>query len=213
MDPNIQWHNETLGKKVVAMLEKNRFKASYFSDRESAVAYLLDLVPDGSSVGLGGSETSYALKLREKLSQKSCTLLDHHKPGLSKEEVLAVRRKQLTSNVFICSTNALTLDGELVNVDGVGNRVSAMIFGPEKVIIVTGTNKIVENLDAAQKRIEQIAAPVNNKRLNRPNPCVTTGQCMDCRSEYRICNITTIMRCCPSLTDVHVLIIGEDLGY
>ncbi len=213
MDPNVQWHHETLGKKTVAALEKNKFKAAYFPDRADAVAHLLSLVPDGSSVGLGGSETSHALQLREKLTQKGCTLLDHHKPGLSKEEVLKVRRQQLTSDVFISSTNALTLNGELVNVDGTGNRVGAMAFGPGRVIIVTGTNKIVEDLDAAQKRIELIAGPVNNKRLNKPNPCVKTGQCMDCQGEGRICNVTTIMRRRPHLTDIHVIIIGEELGY
>ena len=213
MDSNVQWHNETLGKRAVAALEKNKFKAAYFSDRASAVAHLLSLVPEGSSVGLGGSETGRALQIRDKLTQKGCTLLDHQKPGLSREEVLAIRRKQLTSNVFICSTNALTLNGEMVNVDGTGNRVGAMIFGPERVIILTGTNKIVEDLDAAQKRIEHIAGPINNKRLNFPNPCATTGQCMDCRSETRICNITTILRRCPPLTDIHVVVVGEDLGY
>ena len=213
MDSNTQWHYDTWGKRAVVALEKNNFMAAYFPDKPSAVEHLLSLVADGCTVGLGGSITGYQLQLREKLSQKRCTLFDHQQPGLSKEETFKIRRNQLTCDVFICSTNALTLQGELVNVDGTGNRVGAMIFGPNKVIVVTGTNKIVRDLNAAQQRIKDIAAPINNQRLNRPNPCVKTGQCMDCQSEQRICNVTTIMHKRPSLTDVHVVIIGEALGY
>jgi hypothetical protein len=213
MDPNMQWYREMRGKKVVSALEKNGFTAAYFSDRAGAAAHLLSLIPDSASIGLGGSVTIQALDIRQKLSQKGCTLLDHHKEGLSPEERHAVRCSQLTADVFLCSSNALTMHGEMVNVDGAGNRVAAMMFGPKRVIIVVGTNKLVNTLDEAHARIRAIAAPVNNKRLNYPNPCVETGECMNCRSKTRICNLTTIIHRQPLATDIHVLVIGEDLGY
>ena len=213
MDSNVQWHCDTWGKKAVAALEKNNFAAAYFPDTSSAMEHLFSLVADGCTVGLGGSVTGYQLQIRERLRQKNCTLFDHQQPGLSKEEVLMMRRNQLTCNVFISGTNALTLQGELVNVDGIGNRVGAMIFGPDKVIIITGVNKIVRDLDAATKRIKDIAAPCNSQRLNLPTPCTKTGQCVDCQSDRRICNVTTIMHKRPVLTEMHVIIIGEALGY
>ena len=213
MDINMQWHNETRGKKAVAALEKNGFTAAYFPDRASAAAHLLRLVPDGASVGFGGSMTIKAMDIGQKLIQKSCTLLDHGKEGLTPEERNALRRKQLSADVFLCSSNAVTMQGEMVNVDGTGNRVAAMMFGPERVLIVVGTNKLVNTLDEAHARIKAVAAPVNNKRINTPNPCVQAGECMDCRSKSRICNLTTIIRRCPPLTDIHVLVIGETLGY
>ena len=126
---------------------------------------------------------------------------------------MALRRAELTCDVFICGTNALTLDGKLVNVDGVGNRVAAMTFGPKQVIIVAGVNKIVRNVDEAERRIELLAAPLNNKRLNRPNPCTVAGICVDCQGPTRICNVTTILRKRPPATPMQILIVGEELGF
>ena len=213
MDANMRWYYETRGKKAVAALEKNGFTAAYFPDRASATTHILSLVPDGAKVGFGGSMTIQAMGIREKLAEKNCTLLDHHQEGLTPEESKAVRRQQLLSDVFLCGSNAVTMRGELVNVDGIGNRVAAMMFGPERVIIVAGTNKLVNTLEEAHERIRTVAAPINNKRLNYKNPCVESGQCMNCREETRICNLTTILHRRPFLTDIHVLIVGEELGY
>ena len=213
MDPNIQWHYEVRGKKAVAALEKNGFTAAYFPDRVNAAAHLLSLVPDGASVGFGGSMTIRAMNIMEELIQKGCTLLDHGKAELSPEERSSIRRKQLTADIFLCSSNAVTMRGEMINVDGAGNRVAAMMFGPERVIIAVGTNKLVNTLEEAHMRIKTVAAPINNKRLNYSNPCVQTGECMDCRSKSRICNLTSIIHRRPLFTDIHVLIIGEVLGY
>jgi hypothetical protein len=213
MDPLTQWHNETLGKRAAAALEKHGFTASCFPDGASAVRHLLELVPEGASVGLGGSATSKTLELGAKLALKKCTVLDHNLPELTVEERNKIRYRQMLSDVFICSSNAVTLKGELVNVDGTGNRVAAMIFGPKKVIVVAGTNKIVRDLDEADKRIKLVAAPMNNKRLGIQNPCATLGECADCNNSSRICNITTIISRRPSLTDFHVLIVGESLGF
>ncbi|MCL2790839.1 MAG: lactate utilization protein [Desulfobulbus sp.] len=213
MDPHMQWHHEMRGKKVVSALEKNGFTATYFQDRASAAAHLLSLVPDGASIGLGGSVTIQSMDIKHKLTQRGCTLLDHHGQGLSIDECNAVRRKQMHADVFLCSSNAVTMQGELVNVDGAGNRVASMMFGPKRVIIVVGTNKLVNTLDEAHDRIKTVAAPANNRRLNYPNPCVETGECMNCRSKTRICNLTTIIHRQPLFTDIHVLVVGEGLGY
>lgn len=213
METLTNWHNEALGQRAVKALEKNRFSAAYFADRASAVRHILSLVPEGANVGIGGSATEKSLDVGGKLKSKGCAVFDHNLPGLSAEEKVAIRHKQLAVDVFISSSNAVTLKGELVNTDGAGNRVAAMIFGPKRVIVVVGANKLVRDLDEAHKRIKMLAAPLNNKRLGTPNPCTVTGECADCHNDTRICNVTTIMSRKPSLTDIHVVIIGEDLGF
>lgn len=213
MDNLKQWHSEIMGKKAVDALEKKGFAAAFFPDRESAVKHILDLIPPGSTVGIGGSQTGKALGLGKRLQEADCTLYDHGQSGLTPEEILETRRKQLLSDVFLTSANAITLSGELVNRDGAGNRVAAMIFGPQKVIVIAGTNKIVKDLAEAEQRIKNVAAPMNNKRLDLPNPCVNTGVCVDCNSKTRICNVTTIISHRPLFTEIYVVIIGEELGF
>ena len=207
------WHNDVIGKKTVAALVKNNFTATYCKTGPEAVEKILDQIPANASVGIGGSWTVMQLGLLDKLAVRGNEVLNHSKPGLTPVEAAAIRIRQLTSDVFLTGTNAVTLDGKLVNTDGVGNRVAAMIFGPKKVILVVGINKIVKDVEAAEERIKLYAAPINNKRLNRPNPCTTTGECMDCKGDTRICNITTIMKKKPLLTDIHVFVVGEKLGF
>jgi hypothetical protein len=144
---------------------------------------------------------------------KNGVVLDHGVPGLRPEELLAIRRQQLTCDLFLTGINAITQEGWLVNVDGAGNRVAAMTFGPEKVIAVAGINKICKDLDAALERIRYLAGPLNNKRLARPNPCTQTGVCMNCQGESRICNIYSVLRHRPAISDFTVVLIGESLGY
>jgi len=199
--------------KTVAALNKNNFTAKYFQDRETAIREIIALIPEKSSIGVGGSWTIQQLGLLELLENQGHEILNHNKPGLTAEEILETRRRQLVCDVFLTSTNAVTMDGKLVNTDGVGNRVAAMTFGPKKVIVIAGTNKIVENVEQADHRIKSVAAPLNNKRLNKPNPCVKTNMCMDCQSPSRICNITTIISKRPVLTDFHIALIGEELGF
>jgi hypothetical protein len=207
------WHNDVIGEKTVAALVKNKFTATYCKTGPEAVGKILEQIPANASVGIGGSWTVMQLGLLDKLAARGNDVLNHGKPGLTPEEAIAIRRRQLTCDVFLSGTNAVTLDGKLVNVDGVGNRVAAMIFGPKKVILVVGINKIAKDVDAAIERINLYAAPINNKRLNRPNPCTTTGECMDCQGDTRICNVTTVMKKKPVLTDVHVFVVGDDLGF
>ena len=208
------WHNEALGAKAVEALGKNNFKASYVKTRQEAVDKVLSLIPADASVGFGGSWTTQnELGLHTTLEKRGNTIYNHGVPGLTPEESLAIRRKQLTCDVFLTGTNAITLDGKLVNVDGSGNRVAAMIFGPKKVVIVAGVNKIVRDVDAAEERIALHAAPMNNKRLNKAHPCTAAGICMDCQSPSRICNVTTIIRKSMPATDMHIIIVGEELGF
>ena len=214
MNDYLAWHAEALGAKAVEALNKNNFKATFVKTRQEAIDKVLALTPADAKVGIGGSWTTSAdLGLPGILEGRGNTVWNHGKPGLSAEEVLDIRRKQLTCDVFLTGTNAVTLDGKLVNVDGTGQRVAAMIFGPKKVVIVAGVNKIVRDVEEAERRIELYAAPLNNKRLNRPNPCTTTGICMDCQGPTRICNVTTILRKCSPLTETHVIVVGEELGF
>jgi len=207
------WHNETVGGAVVEALKKNGFEAEYCATGGDAAQRLLELIPEAASVGFGGSWTLKALGISEKLAARGNTILDHGAPGLTNEEKADIRRKQQICDVFLSGTNALTMDGKLVNMDGSGNRVAAMIFGPGKVIVVAGTNKIVKDTAAAEERIRMKAAPINNKRLGTPNPCSRTGVCMDCQGPTRICNVLTIIGKRPLGTNFHVLIIGEELGF
>lgn len=207
------WHSEKIGTKTVAALIKNNFQATYCQTRQEAVEQILALIPVEETVGVGGSWTVGELGLLDKLAARGNTMFNHGLPDLSAETRVELRRKQLTCDVFLTGTNAVTMDGRLVNTDGVGNRVASMIFGPKKVVIVVGVNKIVKDIAEAERRIQLYAAPINNKRLNTVNPCIRTGECMDCQGPTRICNVTTIMNKRPVLTDIHVVVVGEDLGF
>lgn len=208
-----QWHNSTIGKRVVKALEKNNFESYYFSTREEALNHLLDVIPDHSKLGIGGSLTLREIGLLDMLKEKGFTLYDHNDQSYTPAEKTVQRYKQLSCDVFLASSNAITLKGELVNIDGIGNRVASMTFGPQKVIIVAGINKVVRDIEEGLQRIRMYAAPLNTKRHESPNPCLKTGQCQDCQSTARICNITNIIHKCPPLSKIEVVIIGEQLGF
>ena len=160
-------------------------RRSIIARREAAAQFVLDFVVPGLSVGLGGSATIKELGIPEQAREKGAVILDHSQPDLSPEERQDVRRKQLVCDLFLSSTNAITLDGSLVNVDGGGNRVAALSFGPKKVIVVAGVNKICCDEAAAFERIRTHAAPMNNRRLGLANPCVAAGVCMNCRQRWQ----------------------------
>ena len=184
-----EWHEAAIGGRVVEALKKNGFEAVYFPQRQDAVKLVLDFVTPGMSVGLGGSATIKQLGIPEQAREKGAAILDHGQPDLSPEEKQDIRRKELVCDLFLSSTNAITLDGCLVNVDGNGNRVAALSFGPKKVIVLAGVNKICYDIDAAFERIRTYAAPMNNKRLGLVNTCTTTGVCMDCGSKQDMPNL------------------------
>lgn len=207
------WHNETIGLKVVEALKKNGFASVYCKSGAEASEFIMNNVVKGDKVGFGGSMTIKKLGIQEKVESIGGTVLDHGIASLSPDEKMETMRGELLSDVFLCSSNAVTLEGELVNIDGVGNRVAAMTFGPKKVIVVVGVNKICKNEAAAFQRIEQIVAPKNCKRLNMPNPCTKTGVCSDCKSDTRACRVYSVIKRKPMRTDITVVVVGEDFGF
>lgn len=211
-----KWHFEKKVERTLAALKKNRFDAIYIPSGKEAVAKVLELVSPNALVGAGGSVTVRELGLLEHLRSRGNKIADHWKARqkrLSPAEVMKTRRLLLTCDALLTSTNAVTEEGHLVNTDHAGQRVAAMIFGPKKVIIVAGVNKIVKDVDEALKRIKNVAAPMNAKRLNVKVPCTATGICTDCDSQNRICNVTTIIERRPVHTDITVILVGETLGY
>ena len=208
-----EWHDAAIGGRVVEALKKNGFEAVYFPQREDAVKFVLDFVVPGMSVGLGGSATIEELGIPEQARAKGAVILDHGQPDLSPEEKQEARRRELVCDLFLSSANAITLDGSLVNVDGNGNRVAALTFGPKKVIVVAGVNKICSDVAAAFERIRTYAAPMDNKRLGLANPCTTTGVCMNCDNKGPICRIYSVLKKRPMSADFTVLLVGESLGY
>lgn len=207
------WHGNTLGSKTVEALRRNRFDADFFETRENAANAVLQFIKPGMQVAFGGSQTAKQLNLQQLVTQAGAEILDHNAPGLSDEEKLEIMRRQQICDVFICSSNAISLQGELYNLDGHGNRVAAMAFGPRRVIVIAGGNKLVANEEAAWERIRTIAAPINFKRLNRPNPCTKTGICMNCNLPTRGCNIYVTTRRKPPMMDFSVYIVNESLGF
>jgi hypothetical protein len=211
-----RWYQETKIENTLKSLKANGFEAIYEPTKEKAVSKLLELIPKDATVGLGGSVTLREMNIPDILRERGNKVADHwvaRQKGASFEDVLKIRRQQINSDVFITSTNALTETGELINIDGGGQRVAAMIFGPKKVYVVAGINKIVRDVNEGLWRASNVASPINAKRLNRNTPCVKSGTCSDCRTEDRICRATTIIHRKLRCTELAVLIVGEELGY
>ena len=199
-------------EKTAKALEKNGFKVETPKGVEALRALSLEMAREAQTVGFGGSVGVSEAGLPKLMAEAGKTCLIHSLPGLSPEERLAVMRRQLTCDLFISGVNAVTLDGKVVNIDATGNRVSAMSFGPSKVLLVAGWNKISENLESAIARIKALAAPPNAKRLALETPCAKTGFCADCDSPQRICRIVHIMEKRPRMTDITIALVDENLG-
>lgn len=194
-------------------LKRNGFDIHFFQDTDEAKKFILDITIPYNSFGIGGSNTIRSLNIVEELKKQGKIIYDHWQDGLSKEEDLKIRLAQGRCDCFLCSANAISASGEILNIDGVGNRVTAMTFGPKKVIIVAGINKITPDLESAIKRAKEIAGPLRAKSLGVNTPCIKTGKCTDCDSPYRICRITTILHRKPLLTSISVVLINKELGY
>lgn len=204
---------ETQANTVIKALEKRNMKGYYCPDCASAVKLAGELVPAGSTVAFGGSVSLSESGVMDMLrSRDDIRLIDRSKAN-SPEEIKQMYRDSFSSDVYFMSTNAITADGELVNVDGNGNRVAAMIYGPDKVVIIAGMNKLVSTVDDALSRLGSIAAPANGVRLNRQTPCALTGFCHDCFSPDCMCSQTVITRRCSIPDRIHVILIGESIGY
>jgi len=208
-----QWLGRKQAEKCVENLNKHGFKALFFSNCTEARAYVLKTISSYESFGFGGSDTTRKLDIIDTLKKDKKLVYDHWESDLSPETSLKVRRNQSVCDCFFCSANAISLTGEIVNVDGVGNRTNAMSFGPGKVMIIAGVNKLTMDLQTALQRVRDIAGPMRAKSLGMQTPCAETGICSDCNSPQRICRITTILHRKPMLTDITVIIINEALGF
>ncbi len=199
-------------EEVITNLKKNFFEAIFIKNKVEARDYILNQIYPGMKIAFGGSMTVRSMEIQSYSKDRGAIVLDHGIAGYSQSQKIEIMRKQLTSDIFISSTNAITKHGHLVNVDGNGNRVASMIFGPKKVIIVAGLNKIVHSEEEAFKRIEFVAAPLNMKRLSRRTPCAEDGICHDCTCIERGCRAYTILKKRPALTPTEIIIVGEMLG-
>ena len=200
-------------QKTADALRKNNFDAYIAENGDEAVKIILSLISEGESIGLGGSVTLSELGIIDILRNQKYNLLDRYAKGIPSEQIGEILRQSLLSDVFLTSTNAVTENGELYNVDGRANRVAAMLFGPKSVIVVVGYNKIVKDLKAAEERVKYIAAPMNCTRLERNTPCRLLGSCVDCNSKDRICADKVIMSRQMVKGRVKVILVAEELGY
>ncbi len=208
-----KWLWERLAEKTVENLKKHGFDAHFVQSSQEAKDLILGLVEKFDSFGFGGSDTTRSLGLVEALREKNKTIYDHWQQGLSRERDLELRLQQGRADCFLCSANAIAATGEVVNVDGFGNRTNAMTFGPKKVVVVAGMNKVRPDLQSALARIKEIAAPMRAKSLGMKTPCAETGFCQDCNSPQRICRVTTILHRKPVMTDITVVLVNEELGF
>ena len=208
-----KWLWEKKAERCIQNLKKHRFDAHFAQTAEAAGNLVMKMVESYKTFGFGGSATLNRLSIKQALIDKGKTLFDHNDNTLSFEEKQAFRIKQGTCDCFLLSANGISETGEIVNVDGVGNRTNAMSFGPGKVIIVAGMNKVMPDLHSAIRRVRDVAAPMRAKDLGMDTPCAETGVCSDCNAPMRICNITAILHRKPMLTDISVVLINEELGY
>lgn len=207
------WHRGIILKDLSDRLKQREYTVEILNTREEITDFILGAVPVEASVGIGGSVTIRELGIDALLRQRGSRIYDHWDKDLSKEDVLKARKKQLSSDFFLTSLNAVTMTGQIVNIDGIGNRVASMIFGPGHVIAVIGINKIVKDVDEALWRIKNIATPMNCKRLGVKTPCASKGYCVECRPENSVCKITTIIEARPALTGFTIILSPLELGF
>lgn len=213
MEIHVKNRYSKLGPKIVEALKSRQFDAYYFDDRAEAIEKIVSLIPKEHQVSWGGSMTVASLGIQERLAKKGYSLLDRDKAE-TPEERAEIARRALLCDTYLSGTNAISEDGQLVNIDGFGNRVAAMIFGPKQVIVVAGMNKVAKTLFDAVSRARNIAAPVNVQRFpNLQTPCNTTGTCADCKSADTICSFFVTTRFCKPAGRIKVVLIGEDLGF
>jgi L-lactate utilization protein LutB len=200
-------------EKTIESLNKKGFKAVYVKDAQAALDYVLSVIGKDESVGVGGSITTQETGIVDALLSRGNTLYSHWIAKSKGQNAEEVRRKAMTADAYISSTNALTVAGDLINIDGTGNRTAAMIFGPNKVVVVAGKNKITSNPNTALARIKSVACPKNARRLGYDTPCARTGKCEECSGPDRMCNVVVRLQCPASGKEFHVVIIDGDFGY
>ena len=196
---------------LVKNLHSRHFDAYYCETTAQALEKALELIPEGSTVGWGGAMSAEQIGLIEALRAGKYTTIDRDKTAnMAEREKLM--KQCLTADVFIAGANALSIDGQMVSIDGNGNRVAALVYGPDSVVIVAGMNKVVDSLEDAIRRARTVAAPSNKQRFALQTPCEVTGTCADCKSDGCICNQILITRNCKPAGRIKFVIVGEELG-
>jgi L-lactate utilization protein LutB len=205
--------NQKLGPRVVKALQNRRFEAWYVESPAEAVDKALSLIPKDDVVSWGGSMTIAGLGIQERLVKEGYQVLDRD-AAKSPEERQEMMRRSLLCGTFLTSSNAISEDGQLVNIDGNGNRVAAMIFGPRQVIVVAGMNKVVKTLEDAYSRARTVSAPLNQQRFpSQKTPCNETGSCANCVVPDSICTFIVHTRLCKPAGRIKVILVGTDLGF
>ena len=199
------------GEILVKNLKSRHFDAWYCENAEAALAKALELIPEGASVSWGGAMSAQQIGLQAALKDGNYAVIDRY-AGQTQEERDQATKDAMFCDVYLTGANGLSLDGQMVNIDGTGNRVAATIFGPKTVLVIAGMNKVTDDLDSALKRARTVAAPMNQQRFQLPNPCTVTGTCADCKSETCICNQIVITRNCRPAGRIKFILVGEELG-
>lgn len=212
MDEHVKWTLDMRVQRTIENLKKNGFETHYFETAVDYLTYLDAHLPNGCTVSVGGSRTVFETGTIELLQSGKYNYLDRYAPNLTADDIKALYRQCFSADYYIMSSNAVTESGHLYNVDGTGNRVAALTYGPEHVLVVVGENKLVKDDAAAIERNREISAPANSKRLSRKTPCAVTGICSDCNSSDRVCHSYVFTRR-NTMNRVSVIIIGESHGY
>ena len=209
----LQTRYDKLGPRVVAALQKRQFEAYYFPEPKEAVEKVFSLIPETDVVSWGGSLTATGLDLTKLVTEKGYKVIDRDKAPASSPERTELMRQALLCDTYLTGTNAISEDGQLVNIDGFGNRVAAMIYGPKQVIVVAGMNKVCKTIEDACVRARTVAAPANMQRFpNLKIPCLETGACMDCAPPDSMCTYFVRTRLCKPAGRIKVILIGKDMG-
>lgn len=209
MDRNIFKRNELLAAKVIRGLESRNMRGYYAADREAALRQALELIPEGSSVSMGGAMSAHEIGLTDALRDGRYNFIDRDAYADKRAAMLAA----YDADFFISGANAISEDGVIVNIDGNANRVSAIAQGPRKVIMIVGMNKVTPDADTAMKRARNVAAPINAQRFGLSTPCSATGSCMDCKSPDTICCQFLITRFSRHADRIHVILVNDTLGF
>ena len=202
---------EKRGNILVKNLQSRHFDAYYCANKEEALKKALELIPEGSSVGWGGAMSCEQIGLMQALHAGNYRAMDRSL-AKSPEEREQMMHDMLAADVFLTGANGLCLDGQMVYIDGTGNRVAAIVYGPKSIIVVAGMNKVEDTLEAAVNRARTVAAPMNNQRFDNNNPCSVTASCANCKSLTCICNQILITRHCRPAGRIKFILVGEDLG-
>ena len=212
MTEQMKKYYEKRAQVLIKNLQSRHFEAYYCPDKASALAKALELIPEGSSVGWGGALSAQQIGLIEAVKAGHYAAIDRDAATTPEERTRALKRC-LAADVFLCGANALSLDGQMVSIDGTGNRVAAIVYGPESVLVVAGMNKVCDTLEEAMTRARTVAAPMNKQRFPFKTPCEVTGACADCKSEDCICNQILITRNCRPAGRIKFILVGEELGF